>query len=272
MRTRDSEGETWQTPFIDQEEMLIVNYTAKHLPDIVEALIAAYLLSSSLRYALRFITRINLVNLNLSRLINKIPEKDVLFDVRNIAEYDFDIEDDIVTVFHKYYRIHGRSNHGEKLARILFNDEASMRVVMPGSAFERSPENLEPKPLIEVLEYVQTEILNYRFNDISVLVEALTHSSYGGEGERNYEKLEVLGDALLDCIINTNLIKQAIRDSYDAYDVHQAKMLLVNNQLLAKLVCLYGLQAFLRIDFGDDQGSTAARGEEDPKERAPLGN
>lgn len=41
------------------------------------------------------------------------------------------------------------------------------------------------------------EILQYRFNDVRLLRQALTHSSITGNEHRNYERLEFLGDRVL---------------------------------------------------------------------------
>ena len=60
----------------------------------------------------------------------------------------------------------------------------------------------------------------YEFNDKNLLLEALTHESYisylknnnmdeKADSHSTYEKLEVLGDALLDTIVNSNMIDYA---------------------------------------------------------------
>ena len=43
--------------------------------------------------------------------------------------------------------------------------------------------------------------LAYEFNDISLLEEALTHASDEAASARNYERLEFLGDALINLVI-----------------------------------------------------------------------
>lgn len=63
-----------------------------------------------------------------------------------------------------------------------------------------------------------------------------------------YEKLELLGDAILDYLANANLFRYTIFERYlidrpdyvfgedfNQSDAHQAKSLLVKNELLAKL-------------------------------------
>ena len=102
-------------------------------------------------------------------------------------------------------------------------------------------------------------ILNYQFNDKNVLLEALTHKTFKEAYGLNscYEKLEVLGDAILDYLANSNLIRYTMFEKYNIperqqqqfitqedfmpFDAHQAKSLLTKNDFLAKLVCLFGL-------------------------------
>jgi hypothetical protein len=72
------------------------------------------------------------------------------------------------------------------------------------------------KSLINLLLPVQ-QILNYEFNDKFLLLEAFTHKSfkeYHGLSVQ-YERLEVLGDAVLDYIANSNLIKYTIFEKYN---------------------------------------------------------
>lgn len=109
-----------------------------------------------------------------------------------------------------------------------------------------------------VIQPVET-ILDFKFKDKNLLLEALTHRSFKDTYGLNacYEKLEVLGDAILDYIANSNLIKYTIFEKYNIeerrnqkyitqedfmpFDAHQAKSLLTKNDFLAKLICLFGL-------------------------------
>jgi len=64
---------------------------------------------------------------------------------------------------------------------------------------------------IEALE----ERLDYHFTDKSIVLEALTHRSYAHEkkNKQNYERLEFLGDAVLQLIVTEYLL-----DRYKDYD------------------------------------------------------
>ena len=61
------------------------------------------------------------------------------------------------------------------------------------------------------------KILNFQFANKNLLLEALTHRSFKETyGLAScYEKLEVLGDAILDYIANSNLIKFTMFEKYN---------------------------------------------------------
>jgi dsRNA-specific ribonuclease len=72
------------------------------------------------------------------------------------------------------------------------------------------------KKLLDLLSPVE-QILNYEFKDKYLLLEAFTHRSFKEYHSlsSNYEILEVLGDAILDYIANSNLIKYTILEKYN---------------------------------------------------------
>lgn len=98
-----------------------------------------------------------------------------------------------------------------------------------------------------------------------LLIEALTHRSARDPMEIGvcYEKLEVLGDSILDYLCNYSLLHYTLFERYKVKDplqyqleedfvcgdAHQAKSLLVKNEVLAKLCVLLG---FHRYTFYQD--------------------
>ena len=50
--------------------------------------------------------------------------------------------------------------------------------------------------------------LGHEFSDLEHLDRALTHASTGNEGKRNYERLEFLGDAILNFAVADALFQQ----------------------------------------------------------------
>ena len=66
------------------------------------------------------------------------------------------------------------------------------------------------------LQKLQTEVLGYKFKEPLRLLEALTHRT--GKSHYllpfNYEKLEILGDAILDYLANSNLLRFTLFERY----------------------------------------------------------
>ena len=61
------------------------------------------------------------------------------------------------------------------------------------------------------------EILGYSFRDKSLLLEAFTSKGFMETYKTGvcYEKLEVLGDSILDYIANSNLIRYTMFEKYN---------------------------------------------------------
>ena len=70
--------------------------------------------------------------------------------------------------------------------------------------------------LIDLLAPVE-KTLNYQFKNKELLLEAFTHPSFMEAYKTGicYEKLEVLGDAILDYIANSNLIEYTMFEKYN---------------------------------------------------------
>ena len=106
-----------------------------------------------------------------------------------------------------------------------------------------------------------------------LLIEALTHRSAKDQLDIGvcYEKLEMMGDSLLDYLTNYSLLHYTLFERYlerdpTAYqleedftpsDAHQAKSLLVKNELLAKFSVLLGLHKY--IIYCDTLGSVTKK-------------
>ena len=101
------------------------------------------------------------------------------------------------------------------------------------------------------------EKISYSFKDLSYLDAALTHSSYTNElrsrGMRaeSYERLEFLGDAVLEIVISEHL--------YASYAKHREGSLtkmrqqLVCEKTLAKIALTLDLGSYLNIGNGEEQ-------------------
>jgi ribonuclease-3 len=64
---------------------------------------------------------------------------------------------------------------------------------------------------LDRLSELETDILGYKFRNPELLLEAMTHKTMGPLGfSANYEKLEILGDSILDYVVNYSLINYTL--------------------------------------------------------------
>lgn len=95
--------------------------------------------------------------------------------------------------------------------------------------------------------------LGYRFTDLRLLQKALVHSSYAFEqsqGGKDNEKLEFLGDAVLDLVIGHILYHRytTLREG----ELTRLRSSLVNEHHLAKMARDLDLGMFLALGKGED--------------------
>lgn len=87
------------------------------------------------------------------------------------------------------------------------------------------------------------ELIGYKFINKDLLAEAFTHPSV--ESKSNYERLEFLGDAILDVVVVSNVF---ILSKYSADELTNFKHMTVNNLVLSKLSISLGLFRFMKSD------------------------
>ncbi|XP_049703707.2 endoribonuclease Dcr-2 isoform X1 [Helicoverpa armigera] len=88
------------------------------------------------------------------------------------------------------------------------------------------------------------KILNYKFNDPSFLLEALSHPSYiRNRLTRSYERMEFLGDAILDFLITSHIFEHC--GELKPGEMTDLRSALVNNVTFASYVVKLGLHKFL---------------------------
>ncbi len=95
------------------------------------------------------------------------------------------------------------------------------------------------------------ELLGHTFADAGLLEEALTHASAGGRERFTNERLEFLGDAVLDLVISDHLF-EALPDAHEG-DMTHARSLVVSRRALARVGRALGLEKHLRVDEGIQQ-------------------
>jgi len=88
--------------------------------------------------------------------------------------------------------------------------------------------------------------LHYRFNDAGLFVQALTHRSATGS---NNERLEFLGDAVLDFVISDVVFH--LRPDADEGDLSKLRASLVKDTTLAELAVELGLGEYLILGSGE---------------------
>lgn len=104
-------------------------------------------------------------------------------------------------------------------------------------------------------------IIGYTFKKKDLLVEALTHRSYLNENTKwhlpHNERLEYLGDAVLELAITESLFKKFPNEAEGKMTVLRAA--LVNYQMLARIGDGLRLENFILMSRGEKGGSAKAR-------------
>lgn len=113
-------------------------------------------------------------------------------------------------------------------------------------------------PTIESLLDRLQERLGYRFGDPAVLIQSLTHTSYGHENlqdlpvsRRDNERLEFLGDAVLDVIVS-DLLLEAFPAAAEG-QLSKMRAAIVNERTLAQIALSIHLQEVVRLGKGEVQ-------------------
>ncbi|KAF8089861.1 hypothetical protein N665_0495s0010 [Sinapis alba] len=97
-------------------------------------------------------------------------------------------------------------SEGGELAALTFMNWVGIKVDFTTTRIPREP-SIQAEKLVNV-SYMES-LLNYKFKDKSLLVEALTHGSYMiPEIPRCYQRLEFLGDSVLDYLITKHLYSE----------------------------------------------------------------
>ena len=178
----------------------------KSVADSMEALIGAYLICCGYTGALRFMKFLGL---------KVLPE-------------DVDIDADIGE---------NAENNGEGCYARFWPEQPNT------SGADQSQEMVSR--MVSGLENFEKNSLKYSFNFKLYLVEALTHASYQGNRVTPcYQRLEFLGDALLDFLVTQHLyFRHEKLSPGDLTDIRQA---LVNNNIFAAIAVKYEFNKYLR--------------------------
>lgn len=104
--------------------------------------------------------------------------------------------------------------------------------------------NLVHKPDVSLLK--AEKCLGYTFKNISLLRIALTHRSLEPEATDNYERLEFLGDAVIDHFVS-HWLYQKYHDMDEGF-LTQHRSALVNKQFLASMSISLGIHEYVLAD------------------------
>jgi ribonuclease-3 len=129
---------------------------------------------------------------------------------------------------------------------------------------ERGPEKAQdPAAPNETLARLQ-ESLGYTFGDHAILLQSLTHTSYGHEflqekpfGLRDNERLEFLGDAVLDVVIS-DILLESFPNSREG-QLSKMRAAVVNEKTLAEVAMSIQLQRCVRLGKGESQTGGALK-------------
>lgn len=95
------------------------------------------------------------------------------------------------------------------------------------------------------------KVLGYKFKDEKILERALTHPSVAESHLQSYQRLEFLGDALLDFIIGEWLFKTRLEA--EEGELTELRRILVNTEALAKIMRILGLKEFIKFESASSQ-------------------
>ncbi len=130
--------------------------------------------------------------------------------------------------------------------------------MLEGEAFP-VPQGLEPQRA-EQLRALEAQ-LDVHFRDLSLLNLALTHGSYVHEGRTDrtgtYERLEFLGDAVLNLVVSDHLYRR-FPDRSEG-DLARLRARLVNEPTLADIARSLDLGSYILLGRGEERGGGRAR-------------
>ncbi len=114
---------------------------------------------------------------------------------------------------------------------------------------------------IEPYQNFARENLGFEFNDIQLLITALTHRSYVNEHKKSVrehnERLEFLGDAVLELVVTDHLYRNFPTDAEGTLTSWRAA--LVRTESIGAAGMSIGYEPLVRMSRGEKQGGDRAR-------------
>ncbi len=94
--------------------------------------------------------------------------------------------------------------------------------------------------------------IDYSFNKIQLLQEALTHPSFSkySKNKFNYQRLEFLGDKVLSLVISEFLVKKY--ENENEGDLSKRQAFLVSGEVLSEIALEIGINDVLKLSNGEE--------------------
>ncbi|XP_053994558.1 endoribonuclease Dcr-1 isoform X1 [Hylaeus volcanicus] len=196
----------------------------KSIADCVEALIGAYLIACGPRGALLFMAWLG-IHVLPTKEVCLVQETKPMERIPGSTPYIKGTNDQAQTTWTQI-RYGTLEEPPNPLLRHISDPEHELKLMLDGyDELEKS--------------------IGYKFHDISYLLQAFTHASYQPNRLTDcYQRLEFLGDAVLDYLITRHLYEDARQHSPGALtDLRSA---LVNNTIFASLAVRCGFHKYFR--------------------------
>ena len=100
-------------------------------------------------------------------------------------------------------------------------------------------------------------VIDYHFSNVNLLNEAFTHSSFADNRLESNERLEFLGDAVLDLVICQSLFERF--NDYLEGDLTKIKSMLVSRVTCAKLANEMHLSSFVKVGKGMEANDSISK-------------
>ncbi len=100
--------------------------------------------------------------------------------------------------------------------------------------------------------------IDYKFNDLSLLTECLTHPSVSNlNNKKNYQRLEFLGDKVLSLVISEYLVCKYEKENEG--DLSKRHAYLVSGEVLAQIAVEIGLDNYIILSQGEESSGGRSR-------------
>mmetsp|Transcript_12898 Transcript_12898/g.19989 ORF Transcript_12898/g.19989 Transcript_12898/m.19989 type:complete len:454 (-) Transcript_12898:711-2072(-) len=238
---KDPEPKEWKVPLknahLDFNDRFFKNKCiGKAVSDSVEAMIGAIFLTASnpiveklrgesgLYRATKWLSDISCVPLKTAGLLETfsgVKSSTMGLDY-DLYKFGFSQFDRISDVYKRYFRVLREYEPAEVVTSnqgridMLFEDPGIGDLGQKFGDLTHLKGDEFRARAYERLESLQNDLLHYKFKNPKILLSALTHPSAKSfyQLDSDYEKLEALGDAILDYMININMMRFTMFERY----------------------------------------------------------